>query len=173
MPTHTATSPVSETRASGVSRLDQQGIVAGLLGAGTIALWFLIVDLFSGRPFYTPTALGAALFHSGTGLASPDSLQVSPQLVLMFTWVHVLVFMIIGGAASRLLGLAERNANVGFGILLFFVIFMYGFIIMAMLFAEPVLQALDMPAILIGNLLAAAAMGSYFWRCHPNLKILP
>jgi hypothetical protein len=169
----TTSSPLPEARGSEASRLYQQGIVAGLLGAATIAVWFLIVDLYYGRPFYTPTVLGAALFKAGAGLASPESLQASSELVLMFTWIHGLVFMIIGAAASRMLGLAEQNPNVGFGILLFFVIFMYGFLVIAMLFAEPVLQALSWSAILIGNLLAAVAMGAYFRRCHPDLKILP
>jgi len=169
----TPLSPVTDTRSSEASRLYQQGIIAGLLGAATIAAWFFVVDLWSGRPFFTPTALGAALFRSGAGLASPGSLEASAELILMFTWVHLLVFMVIGGVASRLLGLAEHNANVGFGILLFFVIFMYGFIVTAMIFAQPVLQALSTPAILIGNLLAAAVMGAYFRRCHPHLRILP
>jgi len=170
---HTTTTALPEAPARKISRLYQQGIIAGLLGAATIAMWFLIVDLVSGRPFFTPTALGAALFRGGAGLSAPESLEASFELVLMFTWVHGLVFMILGGAASRLLELAENNANLGFGILLFFVLFMYGFIVAAMLFAEPVLHALSMPAILIGNLLAAAAMGVYFRRCHPHLKILP
>jgi hypothetical protein len=42
-----------------------------------------------------------------------------------------------------------------------------------MLFAEPVLQALAWPAVLLGNLLAAAAMGFTLWRWHPGLRILP
>jgi hypothetical protein len=36
-----------------------------------------------------------------------------------------------------------------------------------------VLRALAWPAVLLGNLLAAAAMVGYFWRRHPNLTIRP
>jgi hypothetical protein len=36
-----------------------------------------------------------------------------------------------------------------------------------------VLQAISWPSILIGNLLAAAAMGLVFWRRHPRLVIRP
>jgi hypothetical protein len=43
----------------------------------------------------------------------------------------------------------------------------------AFLFAEPILHALTWPAVLMGNLLAAAAMGLYFWRHHLNLSIEP
>jgi len=36
-----------------------------------------------------------------------------------------------------------------------------------------VLHALTWPAILIGNLMAAAVMATYFWRRRPNLTIEP
>ena len=50
---------------------------------------------------------------------------------------------------------------------------MSGFIVVFMFFAEPVLQAITIPSILIGNLLALAAMGAFFWLRHPKLKALP
>jgi len=116
-----------------VTRLYQEGLIAGLIGAATVALWFLIVDSIQGRPLYTPTVLGAALFHRG---AAPW-LDAVPNLemVLMFTWVHGLAFVVIGGIVARLLALAERQPNAGFGILLLFVFFEFGFIAAAMLFA--------------------------------------
>jgi len=58
-------------------------------------------------------------------------------------------------------------------ILLGFVIFEFGFVFAALIFAEPILHALAWPAVLIGNFLAAAAMGVYFWRHHPNLSVEP
>lgn len=156
-----------------ISRLYLEGIVAGLIGAATIAIWFLILDTINGRPLYTPTVLGTALFRRGEGLASPESLPISFEMTLMYTWVHGLIFCVIGGIASRLLALAEKNLNLGFGILLFFVVFEFGFVVAAFVFAEAILRALTWPAVLIGNLLAAAAMAGYFWRCHPHLQIRP
>ncbi|TMA40270.1 MAG: hypothetical protein E6J83_14090, partial [Deltaproteobacteria bacterium] len=82
-----------------------EGILAGLVGAGAIALWFLILDTIRGRPFYTPTVLGTALFGSGAGLSAPAQLPASLDLVLSFTWVHVLAFLLIGVAGARLLAL--------------------------------------------------------------------
>ncbi|HKA33610.1 MAG TPA: hypothetical protein VKH64_10380 [Candidatus Binatia bacterium] len=156
-----------------LSRLYSEGIVAGFIGAATIALWFLLLDAINGRPFYTPSLLGTALFNRGAMPASPESVPVSLDMTLMYTWVHFLAFCIIGGFASRLLGLAEKNVNVGFGILLLFVVFEIGFIFAALVLAETVLEALAWPAVLVGNLLAAASMGGYFWRHHPNLVIRP
>jgi len=169
-----ATSPaLSVSPAEEVSKLYQEGIVAGVIGAATIALWFLIVDAMNGQPLYTPTVLGTALFKGGAGLASPEGLAVNLEMVLMFTWVHGLVFIIIGGIASRLLGFAEHDPNLGFGILLLFVVFEFGFVAINMLFADAVLRALTWQAVLVGNLLAAASMAGYFWRRHPNLTVNP
>jgi len=36
-----------------------------------------------------------------------------------------------------------------------------------------VLKALTWPAVLVANLLAAAAMGAYFWLRHPALEVSP
>jgi hypothetical protein len=154
-------------------RLAQDGFVAGVIGAATIAIWFLIVDTVRGRPLATPSLLGSVLYRRSEALAAPQALPISFEMVLTYTWVHGLVFCIIGGAASWLLAFAEERPNAAFGILLFFAVFEFGFLVLAMLFAEPVLSALSWPAILVGNLLAAVAMGAYLWRRHPNLTILP
>jgi len=161
----------SDTRET--SKIYEEGIVAGLIGAATVAIWFLILDTIKGRPLYTPTVLGTALFRARAGLTSPESLPVSFEIVLWLTWVHILVFVVIGGAAAWLIRLAERDPNFGFGILLLLVVFMFGFIGVSLVFAEEVLHALAWPTILIGNLLAAAAMAWYFWRRHPHLTIWP
>jgi hypothetical protein len=162
-----------ESRARDVDRVHVEGLVAGLLGAATVALWFLALDAIAGRPLHTPTLLGTALFRGGQGLASPESVPVSLEMVVLYTWVHALVFCVIGGVAARLLAVAERQPNAGFGILLLFVILAFGFLVVTLIFAEPVLHALTWPAILGGNLLAAVAMGVYFWRRHPDLEIFP
>jgi len=155
-----------------VTRLYQEGLIAGLVGAATVALWFLVIDSIQGRPLYTPTVLGTALFGRSAGLAWPN-VRPDLEMVLMFTWVHGLAFVVVGGVIARLLALAERQPSVGFGIVMLFVFFEFGFIAAAMLFAAPVLHALAWPAILVANLLAAAAMGGYFWLRHPNLSVQP
>lgn len=152
----------------------KQGLEAGILGAVTIAVWFFLVDFVSGRTlFYTPNVLGTAIFRGGAGLDRPEALAVSFEVVLVYTWVHGLVFCAVGGIAAKLLELAEQDVNVGFGIVLLFVIFEFGFVGAALVFAEPVLRALTWSSVLIGNLLAAAVMAGYFWRHHANLEISP
>jgi hypothetical protein len=150
-----------------------EGITAGLAGGAAIAAWFFILDCIQGRPLYTPTVLGAAVFRSTETLKDVANIQPSIELALAFTWFHVLVFMLLGLAASRLVWLAERVPAIGFGILMFFVIFEVGFMIVCLSLAEPVIPALSWPAILIGNLLAAFALGGVLWRRHPGLAIEP
>ena len=164
--TGTATHPVITPHAEEMSRTYEEGIVAGLIGAAVIALWFLLLDSMKGRPLYTPTVLGTALFGSAR--------ESNPfEMALMFTFVHVLIFAMLGGIAARLLALAEHDPNYGFGILLLFVVFEFGFITVFMVFAQDVLHALAWSKVLVGNLLAAAAMALYFRRHHPNLRISP
>ena len=154
------------------ARLYQEGMIAGVIGAATVALWFLLLDSAAGRPLYTPTVLGSAIFRHAA-LASPETLSVSMEMVLMFTWIHVLVFAALGGIASRLLAMAERNPSWGFGLLLLFVVFEFGFVAAAALLASPVLRVIPWPSVLAANLLAAAAMSAYFWRRHPQLVVSP
>ena len=150
-----------------------EGLLAGVAGAATVALWFLALDTIAGRPFFTPSVLGTALVRGGAEIAAPETLPVDMEMVVNFTWMHVLAFVIIGLAASKLLQHAERDPNVGFGILLLFVVFEFGFIAVFSNVAEEVLNVISWPSILVGNLLAAGAMGLIFWRRHPRLVIRP
>ena len=169
---HTTSTPTVVSESAEFSGVYVEGVVPGQIGAATIAVWFFILDLYNGRPFYTPSVLGAALSLGGI-VRDPATAPISMELVVFYTWVHVLLFCVIGGLAAKLLSLAERDLNFGFGILLLFVIFEFGFVAAAMLFAEPLLQALAWPAVLVGNLLAAGTMTVYFWRHHPKLVIAP
>src|SRR5713101_6190961 len=174
------TAPLTETtsawppgQVSEALTLYQEGMIAGTWGAATMSLWFLILDVFAGHPLSTPHVLGTALFTGGGRLVPPAHVEFSLGIVSAFTGLHWLAFALIGGLASRLLGLAEHNPNLGFGVLLLFVLFEGGFLSVAMLFAEPVLHALAWQSVLIGNLLAALAMGGYLWRRHPHLVMYP
>jgi hypothetical protein len=155
------------------SRVYQEGIVAGILGALTVALWFLVVDMMHGRPFYTPTVLGTTLFSRGVWPSTLETLPPSFDMVAMFTWVHLLVFGVIGVVVAYLIAVAERNPSLGFGIILLFVILEACFTVTAMIVAEPILRALTWQAILVANFLAAAVIAGYFWLRHPMLQMRP
>ena len=119
------------------SRVFVEGIIAGVIGAATIAIWFLILDTIDSRPLYTPSVLGTVLFGGGTDLQSLEKLPVSWEMTLMYTWIHTMLFAVIGGIVSKLLALAENNPDIGFGILLLFVMLEFGFVAVAFVIAEP------------------------------------
>ena len=167
------TSALSKVQGSKTITLSQEGIIAGTCGAATITLWFLLLDVLAGHPLYTPHMLGTALFTGGGGLVPPAHGEFSLGIVVAFTGLHWLAFTLIGGLASRLLGLADHNPNLGFGVLLLFVLFEGGFLGGAMMLAEPVLHALAWQSVLVGNLFAAVAMGGYLWRRHPHIVMYP
>jgi hypothetical protein len=174
MATPTTASSSSQISSSTVdSRVYQEGIIAGILGALTVAVWFLVVDMMHGRPFYTPTVLGTALFGRGVWPATLETMPASFEMVAMFTWVHVLAFVAVGVAAALLIAVAERHPSLGFGIVLLFVILEACFTVAVMIVAEPVLRALTWPAILVANFLAAAVIAGYFWLRHPTMQMRP
>ena len=150
-----------------------EGIIAGLIGAAVLALWFLMIDTLHGRPLYTPSMLGSAIFRSNHAPSELKDLAVSIEMTIMYTWIHILIFGLFGGLASRLLSYVESHSNLGFAVLLLFVISVFGFVALAFLVAEPVLGLLTWPAVLVGNLLAAAGMASYLFYRHRSITILP
>jgi hypothetical protein len=155
------------------ARISAEGITAGIIGGATVAFWFLVLDSLHRHPLYTPTLLGTAIFRPATPIAPPEALPVSAPMVILFTALHGVIFVGIGEIAALLVRLAEKNANYAFGVVLFLVIFLSGFLFVTMVFAAHVLDVLSWQAVFVGNLLAVAAMGLYFKRRHPNVKMLP
>ena len=168
-----ATPTTVSTVSPDTTRVYQDGIVAGILGALTVALWFLVVDVARGRPLSTPTVLGTALFGWGAWPGTLESMPPSFEMVAMFTWVHLLAFAVVGVVVSRLIAMAEEHPSLGFGFVLLFVILEACFTAAVMIVAAPVLRALTWPAILVANLLAATVMTGYFWLRHPTMAMRP
>jgi hypothetical protein len=103
----------------------------------------------------------------------PAPVAISLGVVGACTGICWLAFALIGSLASRLLSLAEHNPNLGFGVLLFFVLFAGGFLGGAMMFAEPVLHTFAWQSVFVGNLFAAIALGGYLGYRHPHMVIYP
>jgi hypothetical protein len=144
-------------------RVAREGLLAGLVGAVAVAVWFLAYDLAAGMPLRTPALLGAALFH---GLRDPDALVISVPLVLQYTAVHGLAFILFGWAVAGLLALADREPRLLFGIFMLFCCFEVFFVALVTILAEWLLEALTWWTILAANLLATVAMLGYFFRGH-------
>ena len=144
------------------------GLVAGIIGAAIVAIWFLFLDAVSGLPFYAPTVLGAGLFVGPEALSSTKDIQSSLKLTLMYTWIHGLVFVALGEIAAYVLSLTGRKSDLLFFLLLF-AILEFGFVGSAFVLAKPILDELTWLAVLLGNLLAAAGMACYLRLRQPKL----
>jgi uncharacterized membrane protein YphA (DoxX/SURF4 family) len=144
------------------------GVIAGLIGAAVIAVWFFIVDAISGRPFFTPATLGHGLLDVlGKQPAQDDSMLIH---VLAYTVFHFAAFMLVGLAASLIVFLAQHEPSILFGFIVLFVAFEVGFYgLVGLLHQATALREFAWYQVLMGNLLAAAAMGFYFWRTHKEL----
>jgi len=144
----------------------REGIVAGLIGAGVVALWFFVLDLVGGRMLFTPAALGSAMLY---GVSAADGVIISAGTVLGYSLYHIAAFTLLGIIASALLTQAEKFPPLLFGLFLLFVVFETFVIFLAALLGSWLMQELAWWAIVVGNLLAAAAMGLYLRSRHPEL----
>ncbi len=66
----------------------REGVIAGVLGATSVALWFLLVDAAAGRAFHTPAVLGTALL----GVLGPAGAEGTITRVIVYTIFHYAVF---------------------------------------------------------------------------------
>ena len=144
------------------------GILAGLVGAAVIALWFLIIDTIDGRPLFTPATLGRGML----GVLAPgrDDLSVG-TLVSAYTVFHVAAFIVVGLLAAFVADVAEREPSILFGFLLLFAVVEVGiYVLVAILDVASPLGAHAWLPIMVGNLIAVLTMGMVFWRRRPALR---
>ncbi|GMR12965.1 MAG: hypothetical protein BMS9Abin29_1160 [Gemmatimonadota bacterium] len=162
-----ATPPMSWWEILQGNRILKEGVMSGLLGAGVVALWFWIIDLVQGQPFFTPGALGSALFFGSTDL---DAVTVSAVTVIGYTAVHITAFITTGIIAAAIACYAEDTPPLVLAAVLLFVTFEALFMGLMALLAEFLLGDLAWWSIALGNLLATVSMGYYLWVKHPKLQ---
>lgn len=148
-------------------RVVREGLIAGLIGAVVVALWFLVVDVTSREFWFTPAALGSAVFHGARGVGE---VEVTALTVAGYTLIHVGGFVLVGLLAAALATHAERHGVLLLAGVLLFVTFETLFLGLTAIAASWLLAALNGWTILGANLIAAVAMGWYLWRAHPGLR---
>jgi hypothetical protein len=144
-------------------RILYEGALVGLAGAAAVALWFFLYDLAAGTPFRTPALLGAALFE---GLRDAAALTITPGIVLKYTVVHGLVFLVFGVAAAGLFALVERDRHVLIGVFMLFCCFEVAVFLAMTVLGSWLFNTLHPWAILAGNLVAALVMLGILFRDH-------
>jgi hypothetical protein len=144
----------------------RDGIVAGILGATAVALWFLGVDMIYSHPFATPAALGRGLL----GILGPRGNEGTAVFVAVYTVFHFAAFIAVGLLVAVIVHFAEREPSVLAGAMMLFVAFEIGFYALSSALSEsPFFGAIGWAQVATGNLIAAIVMGIYMWRTHPEL----
>ena len=141
----------------------REGVVSGFLGATAVAIWFFIIDLIRGDPLLVPAGLGHGVLHA-LGITG---LQGRLPLVMIYTILHYAAFIVVGWIASAVLHRGDRHPSVLVGALLLLVVFEVAFFALSSIIAR--VSTLGTPGWLLvsmGNLIAAAVMGTYLWRAH-------
>jgi hypothetical protein len=151
---------------SGRHGLMREGIMAGVIGATVIAVWFFIVDMVTGRPFFTPDVLGTMLLRV---FGMPSAMDTVFLHVALYTVFHYVAFGIIGILVVAIVHQGERTPGILAGFLMLFVALQLGALGFTALFAESPLGQVAWYQIFIANLLAAGAMGWWLWRRHPEV----
>ena len=148
-------------------RTVRAGLVAGLLGAAVVALWFLVMDVIFREPLYTPAALGSLLFRGAVGA---EEVEISAGIVVGYTIVHVLAFLTLGVLISTLLTGLERYPSLFGAAVILFAVSAVVFLGVVTFLGVWILEDMAVWAVLVGNLLAAVLMAWYLARSHPRLR---
>lgn len=143
------------------------GFIAGNIGAVIVIIWFFCVDLFAGQPFFTPAALGSAVFF---GLRDPAQLTISVLPVVGYTVLHFLAFYFTAIVAAYIFREAEKDQSVLWYALEFFIVLEIGFYCMVGMLFTPLLAKFAWINVAIGNVISSVAMGYYFYRTEPALR---
>jgi len=148
------------------SRYFREGIIAGLIGAAVVAVWFLIYDAARGHPFRTPALLGAATFQ---GLQDPSAVPVTAHLVVEYTVLHGVVFALIGVLIAYLIMTSQSEPSRLLMLFIALMCFEVFFLALLVWLAHPVLDEVAWWTILLANALAALGMLVYFFVGHRAL----
>lgn len=143
----------------------REGIIAGLIGAAIVAVWFFVFDLARGRPLLTPSVLGALVFYGpGTPVGEP---ALGP--IFGYTIIHGLAFIAFGVIAAAIMAVSEREPALFIAFIVLFACFEAAFFGVLGVFGQSIQGALVWWAVLVGNLLASIGMLSYLFRAHRAL----
>ena len=144
----------------------REGIVAGVIGAAVVAIWFFVFDLLRGRPFLTPTLLGSFVFF---GVDTPAGATPAIGPILGYTVLHGLAFIAFGVVAATMMAMSEREPSLFVAFVILFVAFEVFFFGVLSIVGDAMQAALVWWAVLVGNLLASIAMLWFFFRAHRAL----
>src|ERR1043165_2495597 len=119
---------------TGQHSIVREGLIAGVLGATAVAVWFFVVDLIGGRALFTPNTLGEGLL-SIFG-RTPESRTGN---IIAYKIFHFAGFPLVGMLAVVLVHTGERIPSVLAGSMILLVAIELGFYGLVALLQQTVL----------------------------------
>ena len=146
----------------------REGLLVGVLGAVVGAVWLFVFDAAAGRPLETPNALGRVFF---AGDVNPGPRVISPEAVLGFSFIHLVIYLVTGIALTGIVHLVSRNPAFRMGLWIGLVVVFAYLMGLAYMLATSTGDRVSFWPVGLGNLLALLTMAWYLWRRHPRLGI--
>lgn len=135
-------------------------VPVGLVGAASVALFILLLDVLAGHALGTPSALGAVLFRGESfSLDAP----IRPGLVLAYTLIHAATFILVAaGAVSAEYTLSRQGVSIPIqlvsGIVGIFAGLQVVFVALTTLLQISWVGQVGFERILVANMIAAFSM---------------
>ena len=141
---------------------------SGALGGAVVGLMFLALDAVNGQSLFTPSLLGAVLFH---GASAETYAEININAVAIFSVVHIVGFAALGAFGSAVyqtLFAKGKSAMIPTGI----AIFVAGealFLIASASVMPGVAERIGHHLVIIANALAAVTMAAFLhWAYRQN-----
>ena len=152
-------------------RTIRDGIVVGLIGYASVAVFYSAFDFLAARgTLYTVNMLGRAVFR---GLRDPAVLQfpmaLDPQAIMLYNALHLALALIIGLIVTGLVAMGEQSPARRRGVRL---VIAAGFVVtigVIGFLTTSLRPVLPWWSIVVANALAVALAGAYLLRQRPGL----
>jgi hypothetical protein len=143
----------------------EDGVLAGIVGAAVVAVWFLILDAARDQIFFTPSLIGSVLF---LGKTVSDVTQVNGLIVFAYTGLHGILSLFAGVAVAFMVYEFEENPQFGILLLMLFLLFESILFSFEAAIFPGLVGAIGTLAVASANLFSAVAMFWFVLRRHPT-----
>jgi hypothetical protein len=144
----------------------REGTVTGVIGALIVAAWYFFLDTAEGQPLHTPNVLGRIFFR---GDFVPGLRRIVPPVVIGYTIVHFMIFVLAGTGLTLLAHMASRNIALRMGVWIGLVLAFGLFAGVTYMVGVASGDRLSLRSVVSGSLFGVLGMGVYLWRRHPRL----
>jgi len=146
----------------------REGMIAGLLGASVVAVFYLLFDVgVRGEAMITPSVLGEVLLMRRP---DPSLSAVNGTAVGLYTLVHGVAFILFGMLLTALAHRSEHSDLARYAVVQVFIVFLVFFYGLLAVASSTTRGVFPFWSVLAANLLAAATMGTYLWKAHPRIR---